>query len=278
MIAATIDHGLRAEAESEAAVVARLCAEMAIPHETIRVALEPGNLQDRARQARYAALCGTFGRRGASVFATAHHADDQAETLLMRLNRGSGLAGLAGIRARRVIVGENPLSEYVVVRPLLSWRRAALASIVETAGMEAACDPSNDDARFDRVQVRRALAALPWLDPLAVARSAELLQDAEEAVAEAVAGVMSRAVFHDGEVIWLHWGWPRLIEIEAVASILRYFGAESQRSAVAQMVEQLRADGHATLAGVMARRAMHRKDPLTQADAWRFEREPPRKS
>lgn len=278
VIAATIDHGLRAKAASEAAMVARLCAELAIPHETVRVAVEPGNLQDRAREARYAALCDTFGRRGAEVFATAHHADDQAETLLMRLNRGSGLAGLAGIRARRVIATENPLREYLLVRPLLSWRRAELASIVDTAGIEAVRDPSNDDARFDRVQVRQALAALPWLDPLAVARSAEFLQDAEETVADAVAGVISRAVFQDGEAVWFHWGWSRLIEIEAVASILRDFGAEAPRSAVAQMVQQLRADGHATLGGVMARRAMHRKDALTEVDAWRFEREPPRKS
>lgn len=242
------------------------------------MSLAPGNLQDRARQARYAALCAAFGAHGADAFATAHHAEDQAETMLMRLARGSGLAGLAGIRARRVIVCENPLGEYLVVRPLLGWRRAELAAVVAAAGVEPAHDPSNDDPRFDRVQARRALAALPWLDPVAVARSAGLLQEAEDAVADAVAGVIAQAVRREGDVTWLHWGHARLIETEAVAAILEQFGAAAPRSAVAQMVDQLRAEGHATLAGVMARRAKHRADALTEVDAWRFEREPPRRS
>lgn len=278
VIAATVDHGLRPEAAEEAAMVARLCARLAIPHETVRIAVKPGNLQDRARVARYDALCQTFGQRGAEVFATAHHADDQAETLLMRLNRGSGLAGLAGIRARRVIVQDEPPGEYLVVRPLLGWRRAELAEIVSTAGVEPAHDPTNDDLRFDRVQMRQRMADLPWLDRLAVARSAEFLHEAEEAVADAVASVTARCVYHDDAVTWFHWGHSRLIEIEAVGLVLDEFGADVPRSAVAQMVEQLRTDGHATLGGVMARRAMHRKDALTEVDAWRFEREPPRRS
>lgn len=276
-MAATIDHGLRAESPGEAALVARLCRRLAIPHETARVSLAPGNLQDRARQARYAALCAAFGTRGADTFATAHHADDQAETMLMRLNRGSGLAGLAGIRARRAIERDDPPGEYVVVRPLLGWRRSELAAVVAAAGVEAAHDPSNDDPRFDRVQARRALAALPWLDPVAVARSAGLLQEAEDAVAATVAGVIAQAVRREGDVTWLHWGHARLIETEAVAAILEQFGASPPRSAVAQMVDQLRAQDHATLAGVMARRAMHRTEALTEVDAWRFEREPPRR-
>lgn len=277
-MAATIDHGLRPEAAGEAALVARLCRRLAIPHDTVRVSLAPGNLQDRARQARYAALCAAFGARGAHAFATAHHAEDQAETILMRLSRGSGLAGLAGIRARRVIERDDPPGEYLVVRPLLGWRRSELAAVVAAAGVEAAHDPSNDDPRFDRVQARRALAALPWLDPVAVARSAGLLQEAEDAVADAVAGVIAEAVRREGDVTWLHWGHARLLETEAVAAILEGFGAMAPRSAVAQMVDQLRAEGHATLAGVMARRARHRLDSVTEVEAWRFEREPPRRS
>lgn len=276
MIATTVDHGLRNEAAAEAALVQRTCAALDVPHETIRVAVEPGNLQGRAREARYHALCSSFGRRGSEVFATAHHADDQAETVLMRLSRGSGLAGLSGIRARRMIVGNEPLGEYLLVRPLLRWRRQELADVVSRAGIRPALDPSNDDMRFDRVRMRQVLAAAPSLDPLAIARSAEFLQDAEDAVADAVAAVMARAVFYDGGTVWLHWGWSRLIEVEVVGSILRDLGAEVPRSAVAQMVRQLRTDGHATLGGVMARRAMHQKDALTEIDAWRFEREPPR--
>jgi tRNA(Ile)-lysidine synthase len=277
VIAATVDHGLRREAAEEAAMVARLCAELDIGHETHAVTVAPGNLQGRAREARYAALCRSFAKRGCEVFATAHHADDQAETVLMRLNRGSGLAGLAGIRARRLVVSEDPLGEYLVVRPLLHWRRAELAQIVSEAGIEPASDPSNDDVAFDRVKVRGALAALSWLDPLSVARSADLLQEAEDAVEDAVSAVRSRVVW-DGEVAWYRWGHARLIEIEVVASILAEIGANVRRSEVAQMIERLQTEGHATLGGVVARRAMHRKDPLTEVDSWRFEREPPRRT
>lgn len=276
VIAATINHGLRPEAASEAEVVERLCKDLRVPHQTIAVVVEPGNLQERAREARYDALCRSFGMRGAGVFATAHHADDQAETVLMRLNRGSGLAGLAGIRARRIVVGENPLGEYLVVRPLLHWRRADLAKIVAAAGVYPVRDPSNDDTSFDRVRLRRELASMRWLDPLALARSADLLQDAEQAVDDAVLSVEHRFVFREGEVTWFHGGHGRLVDIEVVSAILQEFGAQGSRSEVAQMVERLKTNGHATLGGVMARRALHQKDPLTQVDAWRFEREPAR--
>ncbi len=278
VMAATIDHGLRAEAASEAAMVAKLCAQRGVPHETIEIHVESGNLQDRAREGRYAALCRSFGKRGCEVFATGHHADDQAETVLMRLNRGSGLAGLAGIRARRVVVGHEPLGEYLVVRPLLHWRGSELAQIVSAAGIEPLRDPSNDDSRFDRVKMRAALAVAPWLNPLAIARSAGYLQDAEEAVADAVLGVAGATVLREDDVTWFHWGHSRLIEIEVAASILRDYGADVRRSEVAQMVVQLQVDGHATLGGVMARRAFHQKDALTRVDAWRFEPEPPRRN
>lgn len=276
--AATVDHGLRTESAAEAAMVARVCRDLGIDHETVRVELEPGNLQDRARDARYAALCGSFGKRGIDTFATAHHADDQAETVLMRLTRGSGLAGLAGVRARRVIVGENPLGEYVLVRPLLHWRRAELGEIVERAGLVPVADPSNEDDRFDRARMRKVLAALPDLDPLAIARSAEFLQDAEEVVADQIAYVRSLKVTRDGDTLWYQWGWPRLVELEVVADILAEFGADVTRSAVARLIEQVRRDGHGTLGGVMVRRAWHQADAITQRDAWRFDREPPRRT
>lgn len=278
VLAATVDHGLRPEAADEAALVARVCADLGVPHETVRVEVSAGNLQAQAREARYDALCRSFGRRQCEVFATAHHADDQAETVLMRLNRGSGLGGLAGIRARRVMVGERPLGEYLLVRPLLDWRRGELAAIVRDAAIDPAHDPSNDDARFDRVQVRRALAEMPWLDPLGLAASARHLQEAEEAVAEAVIDACHRWVFWEDEVAFLYWGHARMIEVELVGRILRELGGDAPRSAVAQMIDQLTADGHATLGGVMAKRVCHQKDQSTQVDAWRFEREPPRKA
>ena len=81
-------------------MVGRVCTALDVPHETLTVTVPPGNLQQGARIARYAALAGWCDRGGLGALATGHQLDDQAETLVMRLNRGSGLAGLAGIRPR----------------------------------------------------------------------------------------------------------------------------------------------------------------------------------
>ncbi|MEZ5684135.1 MAG: tRNA lysidine(34) synthetase TilS [Novosphingobium sp.] len=144
--AATVDHGLRAEAPSEAAMVARLCGELGVPHATLRVTVGEGNVQSNARAARYAALADWMERDGLGALATAHHADDQAETLLMRLNRGSGVPGLPVVRAWLCVPG----TRLALLRPLLGWRREDLARIVSDAGIVAAQDPSNSDDRFDR--------------------------------------------------------------------------------------------------------------------------------
>lgn len=176
--AATVDHGLRPESAAEAAWVADLCATRGIPHRTLTPdAPITGSLQAEARRARYALLDAWRVAEGAACVMTAHHADDQAETLLMRLNRGAGVGGLAGIRA----VNRH------VVRPLLGWRRAELQAIVDAAGITALRDPSNEDLRFDRARFRRHLADAPWIDPQALARSAANLADAEAALAWAAA-------------------------------------------------------------------------------------------
>ncbi|HSJ79209.1 MAG TPA: tRNA lysidine(34) synthetase TilS [Erythrobacter sp.] len=117
---ASIDHGLRPEAAGEVALVERIAGERGIPFTALTVTLAAGNLQARAREARYRALADWAKKSGLGAVATAHHTDDQAETLLMRLNRGSGLGGLAGVRARSVI-GDG---ELLLLRPLLGWRKA----------------------------------------------------------------------------------------------------------------------------------------------------------
>ncbi|MCT2559487.1 tRNA lysidine(34) synthetase TilS [Tsuneonella sp. YG55] len=277
VIAATIDHGLRPESAQEAAFASAVCGRLGIDHEVVRVAVTPGNVQDRARAARYDALFRSFGSRGCDVVATAHHADDQAETVLMRLARGSGLAGLAGIRERRVEIAGEPPGEFLLLRPLLHWRRAELADVIARAGIDPVRDPSNADARFDRVRIRAQLAALPDLDPLAIARSADLLQQAEAVVETAVARAIEASVHREGGRTWFHFGHPRMIEVEAVTAILRDLGADAPRSAVARLIDQLNGDGHATLAGIMVRRAWHRTGERSEVDAWLFEREPPRR-
>ncbi|WP_339501760.1 tRNA lysidine(34) synthetase TilS, partial [Pseudomonas canadensis] len=101
--AATVDHRLRAAAAAEARMVAAWCANAGVPHTTLVVAepIGPGSVQARARAVRYELLLPWAAEIGASCLATAHHADDQAETFLMRAALGSGVAGLAGIRARQ---------------------------------------------------------------------------------------------------------------------------------------------------------------------------------
>ena len=88
--AATVDHGLRTESAAEAGAVAGFCADMGVPHTSLKVEVAPGNLQSQARDARYAALGRWLEERGLAALVSAHHADDQAETLLARLNRASG--------------------------------------------------------------------------------------------------------------------------------------------------------------------------------------------
>ena len=104
VMAATVDHGLRPEAADEAAMVAAFCARHGVPHATLRPARPiTGNIQSQARTARYALLDQWRMDNGVGWLMTAHHAGDQIETMLMRLNRGAGVGGLAGVRARNHI-------------------------------------------------------------------------------------------------------------------------------------------------------------------------------
>ena len=179
VVAATFDHRLRAGSADEAAMVARACAALAVPHRTLASldAIAGSSIQMRARAARYAALTAWTAQQGAAVLLTAHHADDQAETLLMRLNRGAGVAGLAAIRAWRFDGG------VAVLRPLLGWRRAELRAVAQAAQMPFVNDPSNDDPRHDRTRMRALLTATPALDPVRLAASAAWLAEAEAVLA-----------------------------------------------------------------------------------------------
>ena len=147
---ASVDHGTREAAAAECAFVARLCDEREVPHDTLTVAhMKPGNLQSSARAARYALLDDWRLRRNLDWIGTGHHADDQFETLLMRLARGSGIDGLSGVREVRG----------TVLRPLLGFRKTELEAIVAAHGIDPVRDPSNEDAAFDRVRIRAALDA-----------------------------------------------------------------------------------------------------------------------
>ena len=154
--ALTVDHGLRPGSAAEARQVATWCAELGVPHAILRWRGDKprSNLQALARQARYDLLLRRCRRLKVPVLLLAHHADDQAETLLLRLGRGSGLDGLAGMAPA---VARDGL---VLARPLLRWPKAALIATLRAAGQAWVEDPSNRDPRHVRVRVRQALALL----------------------------------------------------------------------------------------------------------------------
>jgi len=267
--AATVDHGLRPESAAEAQWVAQLCQELGVRHETLRVAVEAGNLQSKAREARYRALDDWMGRSGLIVVATAHHADDQAETLLMRLNRGSGLPGLTGVRPS----GTVPGGKGRLLRPLLGWRKTELEALVRAAGIKPIADPSNRDSRFDRVRIRQALAGADWLDPLALARSAALLGEAEAALEGLVAEIYSKQVTREKDGFRFAASQTDYIRLEVVGRIFGEMGVEPPRSEIARLVARLGAGENASLGGILVTPSSG-----TGIDCWTFRPEPPRRA
>ena len=264
--AATVDHGLRPEAAEEAAFVAGQCARHGVPHATLTVSVSPGNVQSEARTARYAALAGWMQERSLSALATAHHADDQAETLLMRLNRGSGVSGLAGVRTR----GAVPGTRLPLLRPLLGWRRAELAAVVEAAGIAAVQDPSNADDRFDRVRLRKALAEADWLEVAALAESASHLSDAHAALEWAAAREWQEQVVEAGLGITYRPRAPRAIALRVVARIvMKLDGEEPRGSAVARLHDALLAGQPASIGALVARPGY---------EGWSFTKAPKRRA
>ncbi len=177
---ATVDHGLRAEAAAEAAFVADICADLGVPHTILPVTLAPGaNIQARARAARFAALTDWAAAAGLTHIAMGHTKDDQAETFLLRLARGSGVDGLAGMTPQ-VLRGD-----ITWVRPLLEYHRTDLRDYLNHHGVVWIDDPSNDDPRYDRIKMRQAA---PLLDDLGLgtdrlADTAARMSDARTALA-----------------------------------------------------------------------------------------------
>ena len=248
--AATVDHGLRAASADEAAMVAQVCAGLGVPHAVLAVEVGAGNLQSEARDARYAALAGWLAERGLAALATAHHADDQAETLLARLNRASGVAGLAGVRPRGVIPGSDGL----VLRPVLGWRRSELADVVAAAGLAAADDPSNRDPRFDRVRLREALAGADWLDPVALAASAAHLADADAALEWAARREFRESVSRDGPALTYRPRAPRAIALRVLAMIVHEMDDAAPRGgALARLFDALVARETASIGNLVVR-------------------------
>lgn len=275
---ASVDHGLRPEAAGEVALVERVCGARGIPFAPLKVTLAPGNVPARAREARYAALADWALAQGLGAVASAHHADDQAETLLMRLNRGSGLAGLAGVRARSVIDG----TEIPLLRPLLGWRKAELAAIVAAAGIVPALDPTNTDLDYDRARMRQALAGADWLDPLHVAASTAHLAEAWQALQWYAELDWHEMVMRDeaapGGLGFAYCAnVPRVIAIETILRIIAALGGHASRAEAARAWDRLWEGENASLGGVLAVPGVERVEKVgVMMRVWRFRPEPPR--
>jgi tRNA(Ile)-lysidine synthase len=260
----TVDHGLRAESAVEATQVAQICESRGITHDTLAITMTPGSaMQERARTERYRAMGAWCHERGLAALVTAHHADDQAETLVMRMNRGTGLRGVAGMRARAVIPG----GALPLLRPLLGWRRAALVALVAAAGVVPVDDSSNRDMRFERARVRAGLAAAPWLDPAGLAATAQHLADSDSAldwVADRICtGLASADITLDPDL-------PRALTLRVLERVIARLGGTSPRGRdLARWHDRLVAGEVATLAGV---RGDGRVKP------WRFALAPPHRA
>lgn len=185
IIVVTVNHGLRPEAADEAEFVARAAAETGFEHVTlVWTGDKPKTgVQEAARTARYNLMAEFARSRGCGAIVTAHHLDDQAETLLMRLARGSGPDGLASMSPRS-IWGDHLSSGVAILRPLLDIPKSRLVASLDAMGAGWVEDPSNSNKRYERASIRYSLktsAALP-LTSSALGLSARRLGRAREAL------------------------------------------------------------------------------------------------
>lgn len=250
--AVTVDHGLRPEATAEAALVGRMAARLGLDHAILTWDGRParGNLQAAAREARFRLIGDWARRRGIGAVALGHTRDDQAETVLLRLARGSGVDGLAGMAAAREEAGIRWL------RPLLDVPREALRAALMHRGIDWAEDASNADARFRRVRARAALAALAPLgiDAAGLAATARRMQRARAALEAATADALAAHARDDRGTVLVERGALDLlpeIRDRLFARLLAALAGHVHRPRLAALHRWLDGAGTgATLAGV----------------------------
>jgi len=177
LVAVTIDHRLRKQSASEALAVRRLAKTLNVEHRTLRwIGRKPKTgIQEAARNARYRLLAEAARDAGAGHVLTAHTLDDQAETVLFRMMRGSGIGGLAGMSWFAQVPGAGDIG---LVRPLLQVPKARLIATLKAAKVPYAVDPSNSDPRFTRPRLRKLMRMLVR-EGLTAERLAKLAKRAE---------------------------------------------------------------------------------------------------
>lgn len=257
--AVTVDHGLREAGAHEAEMVSQHCARLGVPHDTVLWENwdGKGNLQKSAREARYEKMTEWAAQYDISTIAVGHTADDQAETVLMRLSRSAGVDGLSGIPYRTLRNG------ITWVRPLLKTQRAVLRAYLQDHDIHWADDPSNHDERFDRVKARKALKLLSELGITqdVLAEVADHLTEARKALdwqtflaAKEIVRIEANAVMIDDMGLRLQ---PDEIQRRVLLNAIKWINGSPyspRRGAVAHVMAALANGKAGTLDGVHLRR------------------------
>ena len=269
LMVATVDHGLRPQSRREAEWVAGEARALGLAHEllTWEGAKPSTGVQDAARTARYRLLSELGWRHGGAgsvAIVTAHTEDDQAETFLMRLARGSGLDGLTGMSESRIL---RPGASCRLLRPLLGVSGRRLEATLRARGLSWIEDPSNDSDRYERVRLRKAkehLAAL-GLTNAAIALSARRLERAREALEMAASKLETAAGLDTHEGAFASFdarvleAAPEELRLRTLARLISAFGGQDAPARLAKLeafVSRLRAldFSAATLGGCIVAR------------------------
>lgn len=223
--AAHLDHAWRTESAQDAAWVAERCAGWGVPLVSERQTVDAG--EDAGRLARYEFLTRVARQTNLAAIATAHHADDQVETVLFRLGRGAGPAGLSGMAPGRALDGDLRL-----VRPLLGVRRAEIEELLATWSLDALDDPSNRDPRYARNAIRHSV--LPLLESINTGASVHILDLAKLMRDEAAAGQERARAIAKHAVYGLA---PGLLEVDR--QVLRDLPPADARWLVREVLDRL---------------------------------------
>jgi tRNA(Ile)-lysidine synthase len=232
----TVDHGLHAASARDAKAVAAWAKKAGLKaHVLVWRGKKPNSgIEAAGREARYRLMGAFMAKRGIATLFVGHTEDDQAETFLLRLARGSGLDGLAAMRAHAPwpVEGFAGLS---VARPLLPFSRAALRDYLSGLGQDWLDDPMNEDPAFDRVKLRRARGALEQagLSAARIAAAAKHLARARESLEAVAEAVLERAVRQSERGLLLDpkvlTAAPRELGLRALASVLMAVSGQSYR-------------------------------------------------
>jgi tRNA(Ile)-lysidine synthase len=280
----TIDHGLRPESKHEALAVKRLARRLGIPHRTLnwRGKKPKTGLQEAARYARYRLLAEEAARAGYEHVLTAHTIDDQAETVLFRLARGSGLTGLSGM-AHAAPIPVGGAAAIFLVRPLLRISKARLVATLRAAGIAHSEDPTNSDPRFTRTRLRALLPDLAreGLDANSLARLALRMRRAEATIEFAVGaarGALAPGTWRHGGPVFFETarfaGLPTEVALRLLGRAVTHCGNEGpvelgKLELLYDALRSARAPLRRTLAGALI---------TLGADRLSVERAPPRRS